>query len=122
MVKNPDFLCQRKPSPRPAGQPDQLLASALRVGDLERAVSWYTEHFRCEVVQRDERHATLAFGDVQLQLQSWDSDQPALAIVSPDVAQLGASQRRADGVRVLQLTDPWGNAIQVVDRVPSADG
>lgn len=118
MVKNPDFLCQRKPSPRPAGAPDQLLASTLRVGDVARAVAWYSEHFRCRVVQQDERRATLAFGGGFLQLQRWDEERPILTIVNPDVAEIGPSQRRADGVRALQLTDPWGNAIEVIDRAP----
>ena len=79
--------------------------------------------FRCLANGRRTRNPESRWRSESMSLlQSWDSDQPALAIVSPDVAELGASQRRADGVRVLQLTDPWGNAIQVVDRVPSADG
>lgn len=116
MVTNRDFLCQSKPAPRPEGQPDQLMATALRVGDLRRAVAWYTEHFVCEVVQQSEQVATLAFGEVLLHLRSWEQEAPAVCIVSPDVAELGPSQRRSDGVRALQLTDPWGNTIEVVDR------
>ena len=122
MVTNPDFLCQRKPAPRPAGQPDRLLAAAVRVGDLERAVAWYTEHFVCEVVREADGCATLAFGEVLLHLRSWDQDLPSVSIVSPDVAELGPSHRRQDGVRALQLTDPWGNTIEVVDRAPPASG
>jgi catechol-2,3-dioxygenase len=91
-------------------------AVSVRVGDLDRAVAWYREHFRCEVVQVDERRALLAFGQTHLQLCRWDDAEPPLTIVSPDVAELGPSSRRADGVRSLQLTDPWGNAIEVVDR------
>ena len=37
-----------------------------------------------------------------------------------DAAELGPSHRRADGVRALQLTDPWGNTVEVVDRAPGA--
>ena len=54
--------------------------------------------------------------DVRLRLRRWDEDRPLVTIVSPDVAELGPSQRRSDGVRALQLTDPWGNAVEVVDR------
>lgn len=118
MVQNPDFLCQRKPSPRPDGAPDQLLASTLRVGDLGRALAWYTEHFRCGIVEQAETHATLAFGGGLLRLCQHDEERPAVTILSPDVAELGPSKRRADGVRALQLTDPWGNTIEVVDRAP----
>ena len=64
----------------------------------------------------DEDQATLGFGDVRLRLRRWDEDRPLVTIVSPDVAELGPSQRRSDGVRGLQLTDPWGNAVEVVDR------
>lgn len=116
MVTNRDFICQTKPAPRPEGQPDQLIATALRVGDLRRAVAWYTEHFVCKVVHQGERTATLAFGEVLLHLRVWDQEAPAICIASPDVAELGPSQRRRDGVRALQLTDPWGNTIEVVDR------
>ena len=116
MVKNPDFLCQRKPAPRAEGEQDRLLAATLRVGDVARAVAWYTEHFCCDVLGQDEDQATLGFGDARLQLRRWDEDRPLVTIVSPDVAELGPSQRRSDGVRALQLTDPWGNAVEVVDR------
>ena len=119
-VTNPDFLCQRKPAPRAEGQPDLLLATALRVGDLARAVQWYSKHFCCEVLQQDDQQATLGFGSTRLVLQRLEAEQPALTIVSPDVAELGPSHRRADGVRALQLTDPWGNTVEVVDRAPGA--
>lgn len=122
MVKNPDFLCQRAPEPRADGEPDQVLAVAVRVGDVERAVQWYTEHFQCRVVVQEEQRAVLAFGAVLVQLRLWEDDQPLLTLVSPDVAALGPSQRRSDGVRALQLTDPWGNAIEVVDRASTAGG
>jgi catechol-2,3-dioxygenase len=118
MVKNPDFLCQRKPAPRAEGERDRLLAATLQVGDVGRAVAWYTEHFCCDVVGQSEAVATLAFGDARLQLRRWGEDRPTVTIVSPDVATLGPSQRRSDGVRALQLTDPWGNAVEVVDRAP----
>lgn len=119
-VTNPDFLCQRQPAPRPVGQPDLLLATTLTVGDLARAVAWYSEHFCCDVLQQDDDQATLAFGAAQLVLQRYGAERPALTIVSPDVAELGPSHRRADGVRALQLTDPWGNTVEVVDRAPGA--
>jgi len=122
MVTNPDFLCQRQPAPRADGEPDRLLASTLRVGDVDRAVSWYTEHFRCEVVRQQDDEATLVFGASRLTLRRWDEERPAVTIVSPDVASLGPSHRRSDGARALLLTDPWGNAVEVVDRVPGEQG
>ena len=60
MVKNPDFLCQRKPAPRAEGERDRLLAATLHVGDVGRAVAWYTEHFCCDVVGQSDDVATLA--------------------------------------------------------------
>ncbi|MCK5944293.1 MAG: hypothetical protein KAI24_20065 [Planctomycetes bacterium] len=116
MVRNPDFMCQSAPAPRAAGEQDRVHAVTVRVGDLERATAWYVEHFVCRLVARDERRAVLAFGDVQVQLRLADDEPPPLTIVSPDVAALGPSTRRPDGVRALTLTDPWGNVIEVVDR------
>ena len=121
MVKNPDFLCQRAPEPRAPGQSDLVHAVTVRVGDLARAVEWYGKHFVCRVVSQDDRRAVLDFGGVFVRLCLWDDENPPLTILSPDVAELGPSTRRADGVRALQLTDPWGNAIEVVDRAPPSD-
>ncbi len=121
MVKNPDFLCQRAPAPLPPGTVGELQAVSVRVDDLDRACAWYAEHFGCQVQSRGERSATLSFGAVLLRLCATDEAPPALTILAPNVAELGPSMRRADGVRALLLTDPWGNALEVVDRAAPTD-
>jgi catechol 2,3-dioxygenase-like lactoylglutathione lyase family enzyme len=121
MVKNPDFLCQRAPAPAPEGAPCALHEVAVRVGDVDRAVAWYSEHFGCELVERRERSAVVALGAARLRLCGFDEAPPLLSIVAPNVAERGPSARRPDGVRALLLTDPWGNALEVVDRAGLSD-
>jgi predicted enzyme related to lactoylglutathione lyase len=118
-VRNPDFLCQEQPVMRRADEPDVLHHVAVVVGDLDRAVQWYGEVFRAKLLRRDARRAVFAFGAVELHLV--DEQQPAgVTIVRHDVAAMGPSTRRPDGVRGMHLVDPWGNAIEVVDRVHDA--
>ena len=115
-VRNPDFLCQDQPAEQRPNEPDVLHHVTVVVGDLMRAVEWYKEVFRAKLLRRDARRAVFSLGSVELHLV--DERQPAgLTIVRRDVAAMGPSQRRPDGVRGLHLVDPWGNSIEVVDRV-----
>ena len=115
-VRNPDFLCQDQPAVRRADEPDVLHHVTVVVGDLTRAVEWYGKVFRAKLLRRDEQCAVFSFGAVEVHLVN--EQRPAsLTIVRHDVAAMGPSQRRTDGVRGLHLVDPWGNAIEVVDRV-----
>lgn len=115
-VKNPDFLCQEQP-PLPRGdEPDVLHHVTVVVGDVPDAIAWYSKVFRAELLRHDTQRAVFLLGAVELHLV--DERQPAgLTIVRRDVAAMGPSRRRPDGVRGLHLVDPWGNAIEVIDRV-----
>ena len=115
-VRNPDFLCQTRPPAAEPDRPDRLHHVTLQVGDVDRAARWYVETFRCETVHRDARRVVVAFGDLQVHLVRADLEPPSLTLVRPDVAEMGPSTRRPDGVRMLRLVDPWGNVIEVVDR------
>lgn len=123
-VRNPDFLCQQAPpTPSPDAGPtvERLQHVTLRVGDLDRAVGWYTSTFRGELVRRDDGRAVLRFDGFTLHLVAGEGRPPGLTLVRPDVAAMGPSTRRPDGVRALHLVDPWGNAIEVVDRDGDGD-
>lgn len=117
MIKNPDFLCQVQPAPRAADEPDVVHHVTVQVGDLKRATAWYGETFRAKLVRRSSDRAVFAFGSLQLHLVGPGNQPAGLTVVRHDVAKMGPSERRADGVRGLHLVDPWGNAIEVIDRV-----
>ena len=120
LVTNPDFLCQAQPDPRPNDEPDTVHHVTVAVGDIKRAVEWYQQTFRAKLLEHGADLARFAFGSFELHLVHV-KDQPAgFTIVRPDVATMGPSKRRPDGVRGLHLVDPWGNAIEVVDRPPSS--
>ncbi|MFT7536642.1 MAG: catechol-2,3-dioxygenase [Hyphomicrobiaceae bacterium] len=116
MVKNPDFLCQSQPASRAANEPDVVHHVTVQVGDLERAIKWYGETFRAKLVRRSSDRAVFAFESLELHLAGPDTEPAGITIVRHDVAKMGPSKRRANGVRGLHLVDPWGNAIEVVDR------
>ena len=116
-VRNPDFLCQEAPPPATPGAPDRVRTVSLPVGDIERATRWYLEVFRCTIVRRDGERCVLDFDGVRVQLVRRDVDHAALTLQRADVAEMGPTGRREDGVRGLHLVDPWGNTIEVVDRV-----
>jgi hypothetical protein len=116
MVKNPDFLCQNQDAPHSEDQEDRLQRVTIRVGNLERAKKWYTEVFRCSLVRSDANRVVLSFTTIELHLVADENEPPSVSILRPDVAKMGPSERRNDGVRSLRMVDPWGNAIEVIDR------
>ncbi len=114
-VKNPDFVAQTAPRPPRPGEPDRLKHVTLQVDDTAKASRWYVEVFRCRLVRQDAERVVIAFGEVEVHLVQRDVAPPSLTLLRRDVASMGPSQRRADGVRGLHLVDPWGNVIEVVD-------
>lgn len=118
MVTNPDFLCQTQPVPRPDNEPDTVHHVTVAVGDLKRAIEWYRQTFRAKLVATSSERAVFAFGSIELHLVPAEHLPSGITIVRHDVAAMGPSERRQDGVRGLHLVDPWGNAIEVVDRAP----
>jgi len=115
LVTNRDFVCQTAPKPVDADARDRVRHVTLPVDDLDRAVRWYTRTFRCELVIQEGDRAVLAFDGSEVHLVAAGRDAPRLTVQRPDVAGMGPSTRRPDGVRGLHLTDPWGNVIEVVD-------
>ncbi|MFK7743314.1 MAG: VOC family protein [Planctomycetota bacterium] len=115
-VKNPDFLCQEPPVEVDESAPERLHHVTLQVADVPRAIEWYQRTFRCRLDRFSKERAVLHFDGLELHLVSSRQTPPSLTLVRPDVAKMGPSHRRSDGVRVLNLVDPWGNAIELVDR------
>ena len=116
-VKNPDFLCQTVRPAADANAPDRVRHLTMRVAELDPAVQWYTRTFRCGLLLQEGNRAVLAFdGGFEVHLVAGeDADAPRMTVMRADVAAMGASRRRANGVRGLHIVDPWGNSIEVVD-------
>lgn len=116
LVTNPDFSCHGTLLSTRAADPATIEHVTLAVADIARAVEWYRAVFRCRVDHQGPDRAVLAFANLAVHLVADALEPPSLTVASADVQNLGATERRADGTRSLRLVDPWGNAIEVVDR------
>ena len=113
LVNNPDFACHGSSLVARGKQVATVRAVALPVADVARAVAWYTEVFGCRVVRQEPQRAVVAFANLELHLTAPQLDPPVLTLVAPDVPGLATASREANGARVLRMTDPWGNALEV---------
>jgi catechol 2,3-dioxygenase-like lactoylglutathione lyase family enzyme len=97
---------------------------ALEVGDIDEALSWYGRYFEFELRGRHgSRMAFIDMGDQFIALASGRAQSPDtsrhLGVVVDDKEAIRAAMLE-DGVGVqrsgsLDVNDPWGNHLQVVD-------
>jgi catechol 2,3-dioxygenase-like lactoylglutathione lyase family enzyme len=97
---------------------------ALEVGDLEEALDWYGRFFQFEFQGRHgSRMAFIGMGDQFIALAAGRAQPPDevrhFGLVVDDKEAVRAAMREA-GLPVassgsLDVSDPWGNHIQVVD-------
>jgi len=97
---------------------------ALEVGDIDEAIRWYGRYFEFELRGRiGDRMAFLDMGDQFIALSAGGSVEPDrsrhFGLVVDDKEGVRAAMR-AGGLEVraagsLDVRDPWGNQIQVVD-------
>jgi lactoylglutathione lyase len=97
---------------------------ALEVGDIDEALAWYERFFEFELRGRiGDRMAFIDMGDQFIALSAGRTQPPDRArhfgLVVDDKEALRAELRR-QGVDVrasgsLDVFDPWGNQVQVVD-------
>jgi len=99
-----------------AHQPlDELHHVAIQVQDIKRAVSWYLEHFRCEVSWQDETWALLRFANTSLALVMPAEHPPHLAFSMENLGHLGELHSHRDGIRSLYIQDSEGNVVECLD-------
>ena len=94
---------------------DEIHHIAIQVQDIKRAVSWYLEHFRCEVSWRDETWALLRFANTSLALVLPAEHPPHVAFTMEDVHGLGELNSHRDGTRFIYIRDSEGNALECLD-------
>jgi lactoylglutathione lyase len=97
---------------------------ALEVADLDEALAWYRRFFTFELRGRvDDRMAFIDMGDQFIALSAGRSQPPDDArhfgLVVDDREEVRAAMLSADlpvqAGGSLDVTDPWGNHVQVVD-------
>lgn len=94
---------------------DSLHHVAISVKNVAESVSWYRETFRCEISYQDETWALLTFGNVSLALVIPEQHPPHLGFVSPRAAEFGPLKTHRDGTRSCYISDPSGNAVELLD-------
>ena len=109
-LQNPDFATHTAAEVAPA----VLRAVTLPVADVARAVAWYADVFGCRVIRQDALRAVVAFANLELHLVVPSLSPPALTVFAKHFAGNGTPVRNVDGARGLRVTDPWGNALEVL--------
>jgi catechol 2,3-dioxygenase-like lactoylglutathione lyase family enzyme len=94
---------------------DSLHHVAISVKNVAESVNWYRETFRCEISYQDETWALLTFGNVSLALVIPEQHPPHLGFVSPRAAEFGPLKTHRDGTRSCYISDPSGNAVELLD-------
>ena len=93
---------------------DRLHHVAIEAADIPTAVEWYREHFTCEVSYQDDTWALMKFNNVSLALVTPGQHPPHLGFVHPEAAKFGELKPHRDGTESLYLSDPTGNAVELL--------
>ncbi|CAK8992350.1 Uncharacterized protein At5g50100 [Durusdinium trenchii] len=93
---------------------------AISVEDIASSVDWYRDKFRCEVTYQDDTWAMLQFGNVGLALVLPNQHPPHIGFVTQSALEHGNLKTHRDGTRSVYISDPSGNAVELLD--PSSVG
>ena len=87
---------------------------AVPVQDVEAALAWYRHKFHCEVLYQDDTWAFIKFGNIKLALVIPSQHPAHIAFVTPEAEKSGPLRTHRDGTRSCYVTDPAGNAIEIM--------
>src|SRR5271169_6699575 len=93
---------------------DSINHIAIAVDDVQTAVDWYTERFRCNIEYQDTTWAFLCFGNIKLALVVPNQHPPHLAFVTPEAESFGTLKTHRDGTRSCYVKDPAGNSVEIM--------
>ncbi len=93
---------------------DQLDHVAIPVQDIATSVEWYTRTFQCRVKYQDATWALLGFGNIDVALVIPEQHPAHLGFVSPEAEKYGALKTHRDGTRSCYVSDPSGNAVEIL--------
>ena len=93
---------------------DALHHVAISVTSIPEAVEWYRETFRCEISYQDDTWALLKFANVSVALVLPEQHPPHLGFVTPAAHRFGTLKRHRDGTESIYISDPAGNAVELL--------
>lgn len=89
---------------------------AIPVKDIARAVTWYRDHFNCDVLYQDDSWGLLQFANIKLALVLPEQHPGHLAFVHEHPEQLGQLEKHRDGTRSIYIEDSEGNPIELLEK------
>jgi catechol-2,3-dioxygenase len=93
---------------------DSVHHVAIVVENVAEAIEWYRETFRCEVAYQDATWGLLKFANCSVALVMPDQHPAHLGFVTPRAAEFGALKRHRDGTESTYISDPSGNAVELL--------
>ena len=93
---------------------DHLHHLAISVRDVAESVDWYRQNFRCEVTYQDATWALLKFANTSLALVIPEQHPPHLGFATPAAHQYAPLKRHRDGTESVYISDPSGNAVELL--------
>jgi len=95
---------------------DALHHVAIPVRDVAGSVEWYRATFRCRVAYQDDTWALLEFANVRVALVVPEQHPPHLGFLTPptEAERFGPLTPHRDGTRSIYVTDPAGNAVELL--------
>ena len=93
---------------------DRIDDIAIPVDDVAAAVEWYKERFRCEIGYQDETWALLNFANARLAFVIAEQHPPHLGFTHPNAESFGPLKSHRDGTRSTYISDPSGNAVELL--------
>jgi catechol-2,3-dioxygenase len=96
------------------GTLDRLHHVAIAVPNIAEAVDWYRATFACEVTYQDATWALLKFANVGIALVIPEQHPPHLGFVTPNACNYGQLKKHRDGTESIYISDPAGNAVELL--------
>ena len=93
---------------------DTIQHVAVVVPDIQQAVEWYTTKFNCTINYQDDTWALLDFANIQLALVTPGQHPAHIAFLNSEAEMFGPLQRHRDGTQSIYITDPFGNAVEMI--------
>jgi len=93
---------------------DRMDHVAVPVKNIQSAIEWYRQRFRCNVLYRDESWAMIEFANIKLALVLPSQHPGHLSFVSPRASEFGELKLHRDGTRSVYVTDPDGNSVELL--------
>lgn len=87
---------------------------AISVPDIGQAVDWYSQHFQCAVLYRDESWALVQFSNIKLALVLPSQHPPHMGFFSLKARDFGPLKAHRDGTKSVYITDPAGNSLELL--------